>query len=866
MHAAIVLAKQAAELIHEQDFNLAIQRLAQSQAISPGPLAAYGTAFCYFCMKNYSKAISICQTHVNSSKDFEDRFKVILARALEALGDYSSAFETWKSLLESSQSQELQDYSLKKIARLHLILKNCEEFNSIQQKNNEKGETVFLISSEWVSKWKNFIFNEGQHPGPISNIHLISSITQDPRDYASIVLNPELTYQDFQIFSTSSYKALKALYSSDHDIKRFSINFPLYSELELHLSSISILFCPKVSQQLIETFEFRYSSQETIQEMVSSCKSMVEASFDHVSYNFDVYRIWKVPKETVIPSDSEKIFLQSAELVTKFNPSHKPEVFLFEFQKIDANWSIYNQLESPCPNCLQVSELVFTCAKCKTIQYCSKDCADKHNFVHVNDCCNLIERNGKTGLGNLGNTCYMNSVIQCLSHTEILKNYFISKMYLIENPVNGLITQTFARLVVSLWGVNSGVIFPSELKRNFSRKFKSFEGLNQHDAHEFLIHLLDCINEEMKTKAGEVNVVSRNFYGLSENILTCIECGSKSYKEEEFLTLPLQVLNLDRVQITVYVFSSDLNKAWRRVVNCYYSWSTRELIKLVQEETGFDVLLCFYDMLEFRGQVRDVELGEYLGKVLVAFEVRGKTPVLCCFRGGLGKVMIDQVIFVDFDNEEEFLQRVNEKVRGLIGKIGKSLEDVERVSIVDQEKTSGLETNFGKLLKVVVDVRGSAADFYKTIQDIDVLNVNPPADYSIYNGISVMNEIEHLNNENKCYCDNCAKKTQMTRKFSIKKFPKILIFQLLKFKNSLTKLNTFVDFPVCNLDLERYGCDSLYELYATCNHYGSYSFGHYTASVRSEDTWYEFSDSFFSSINEGQVVSQSAYLLFYVRR
>ena len=157
MHAAIVLATQAAELIYDQDYSQAIQRFAQSQAISPGPLATYGTAYCYFCLKNYSKAISICQTQINSSGSFEDRFKVVLARSFEALGEYSSAYRTWKSLASTSQRQELQDYCLKKCARIDLILRNCEEFNSIQQKNNEKGESVFLISSEWVLKLKDFL-------------------------------------------------------------------------------------------------------------------------------------------------------------------------------------------------------------------------------------------------------------------------------------------------------------------------------------------------------------------------------------------------------------------------------------------------------------------------------------------------------------------------------------------------------------------------------------------------------------------------------------------------------------------------------------------------------------------------------------
>lgn len=146
--------------------------------------------------------------------------------------------------------------------------------------------------------------------------------------------------------------------------------------------------------------------------------------------------------------------------------------------------------------------------------------------------------------------------------------------------------------------------------------------------------------------------------------------------------------------------------------------------------------------------------------------------------------------------------------------------------------------------------------------------------------------VEKLEKDNSWYCNKCKDHVEATKQIEIYKVPPVLIFCLQRFKSHniyfKDKLEDKVVFPLTGLDMRPYvlchndgldqETDPIYDLYAVSNHYGSLAFGHYTAYAKNPDTgkWYDYNDSSVSELSEqypeSEVVSNAAYVLYYIRR
>ncbi|XP_054172752.1 ubiquitin carboxyl-terminal hydrolase 36 isoform X11 [Homo sapiens] len=153
------------------------------------------------------------------------------------------------------------------------------------------------------------------------------------------------------------------------------------------------------------------------------------------------------------------------------------------------------------------------------------------------------------GLHNLGNTCFLNATIQCLTYTPPLANYLLSKEH-----ARSCHQGSFCMLcvmqnhIVQAFANSGNAIKPVSFIRDLKKIARHFRFGNQEDAHEFLRYTIDamqkaCLNgcAKLDRQTQATTLVHQIFGGYLRSRVKCSVCKSVSDTYDPYLDIALEI-------------------------------------------------------------------------------------------------------------------------------------------------------------------------------------------------------------------------------------------------------------------------------------------------------------------------------------
>ena len=490
---------------------------------------------------------------------------------------------------------------------------------------------------------------------------------------------------------------------------------------------------------------------------------------------------------------------------------------------------------------------------------------------------------GVCGLTNLGNTCFMNSALQCLSHIPQLTKEVLRLGKDINAPTIG----AYIALIKTLWSGECRVTTPSSLLLNIRDSLPRFTRYRQHDAQEFMSYFLRLIHEEL---TNEQTLISELFHGTMQSKVKCQGgCHSTETIDETFTFLPLPVdrdtnqysilflrSNGEKRQVTVRSQTKDIGMLVSAFIDqCEPKLSARDIRpvrlseqKIVHEYASSDRI---YDMA--RHQLALIEMPAktvYQCYVELAFYDRTTRqpfrPSLFLVRPSYGCRYSDLI---------EQIDRIRSHLYSSSEDQALALDKLHWINSIGETRRLQSEADDLFLIKrIIIEVDGQWTIKYRERNQMPPALADKP---SLDKLLADFFGSAPLDGD--YYCSRCESLQSARHKAELfPPLPPVLIIQLKRFtyeQYSNEKIDTHIEFPLENLDLSEYMAKSdqsrsqpraLYRLVAVSNHTGSLTSGHYVTYGLNDrnQRWYSFNDERVEEISD--VVTKNAYILIYVKQ
>ncbi|KRY54184.1 Ubiquitin carboxyl-terminal hydrolase 4 [Trichinella britovi] len=412
------------------------------------------------------------------------------------------------------------------------------------QKDND---IWYIIDSQWLDDFAAYYKEDSvsssttKPPGPVDNSRILEV---RPNSNEQTLKDGLRENEDFYIIPNDAWDKLVEKYGlasgqkpiARKVISRYSSNKTEYRYVEVYPLELTV---------------YKHNDRSNIKQLTLSIASTfddliraVNSAFDLDLENFRLYVKLEGDLFELINPKETSTFLYELDLSPK-------QTIVIDTQE-DGKWSMANVSSS------------------KQVVTGSSSSPSLPAAQHIS-----LATPGLCGLTNLGNTCFMNSTIQCLSNIPPLSRYFLSEQYIDElnekNPLGmrGELARAYADVICNMWSGRHYTYMPRMFKNTVGRFQPMFSGYQQQDSQELMAFLLDGLHEDLNRIKKKPYVVAKDsedrpdeelateawrsyklrndsiildlFHGLLKSTVVCPECDKVSITFDPFcyLSLPL---------------------------------------------------------------------------------------------------------------------------------------------------------------------------------------------------------------------------------------------------------------------------------------------------------------------------------------
>ena len=254
----------------------------------------------------------------------------------------------------------------------------------------------------------------------------------------------------------------------------------------------------------------------------------------------------------------------------------------------------------------------------------NEDFSQEIGYIALN-----INEEPKIGLDNIGATCYMNATLQCLSHTILLANYFLSPKHqeFISSPEK-IFSKSFLEVIKKLWikeyNNNKKSYSPYDFKNIISEMNPLFKGVAANDSKDLVNFILQQLHSELNSiknnnkiknynnidqkdekfmfdnflddfKNNHCSIISGIFFGVIETITECISCKQRNQMLGNYN--PSFLYNFQIINFIIFPLEeirklkSQMNNYYCNEVDIYDCFEYYERPELMQ---GDNAMWCKY--------------------------------------------------------------------------------------------------------------------------------------------------------------------------------------------------------------------------------------------------------------------------------